>query len=126
MKDRIKMLRKALSLTQVEFGNKLGLKGNTITGYENGIRTPSESVILSICREFHVNERWLRTGEGEMFRVPSRDEEIAAFVGDALCGEADNFQRRVLAVLARLSREEWAWLEAKAREIVAESPASQA
>lgn len=67
MKDRIKQIREALNLTQVEFGNRLGVKGNTITNYESGLRTPSNSVILSICREFNVNEEWLRTGKSEMF-----------------------------------------------------------
>lgn len=27
-------------------------------------------MILSICREFNVNETWLRTGEGKMFVQP--------------------------------------------------------
>lgn len=74
MGDRIKQIRKQFSLTQVEFGKKIGLKGNTITCYEKGLRIPSDSVILSICREFNVNRQWLETGEGEMFSNASDGE----------------------------------------------------
>lgn len=76
MNERLKILRKSLNLTQKEFGEKIGIKGNTITTYEKGIRTPSEAIIFSICREFNVNENWLRTGEGEMFLRLNNDEEF--------------------------------------------------
>ncbi len=72
MNERIKKLRKALDLTQQDFADKLGTTRNNIAGYEIGRRTPSVAVISLICREFNVSEKWLRTGEGEMF-VPSPD-----------------------------------------------------
>ena len=59
MRERIKAIRKAAELTQSEFGDKIGVKGNTVTGYESGLRSPSDAVIKSICREFNVNEVWL-------------------------------------------------------------------
>lgn len=68
MKSRIKQLRKEIGLTQVDFGEKIGVKGNTVTNYETGLRNPTDAVILSICREFDVNEDWLRNGTGEMFK----------------------------------------------------------
>ena len=67
MNERIKKLRKMLDLTQQEFASKIGSVQNTITGYETGRRIPSNQVISLICREFGVNEEWLRTGHGEMF-----------------------------------------------------------
>lgn len=67
MNERIKKVRETLDLTQEEFGRRIGSARNTIANYENGNRNPSNSVILSICREFDINEDWLRTGEGEMF-----------------------------------------------------------
>lgn len=73
MKDRIKLIRKGNNLTQVDFGKKIGVKGNTITGYETGLRTPSDAVIFSICREFNINEEWLRTGAGEMYSIQTDD-----------------------------------------------------
>lgn len=65
--ERIKFLRKELGLTQEEFGAKIGVKGNTVTGYERGTRIPSDSVINYACLIFNVNQAWLRTGEGDVF-----------------------------------------------------------
>ena len=75
MKDRIKEVRKYFNLTQIDFGQRIGVKGNTVTGYETGLRTPSDAVILSICREFNVNEEWLRDGTGQMFEPVSAYEK---------------------------------------------------
>lgn len=66
MEKRIKELRKSKKLTQTEFGARLGVKGNTITNYEKGLRLPSDAIITSICREFNVRREWLETGEGKM------------------------------------------------------------
>lgn len=80
MNKRIKEIRKIMGLTQVDFGNRIGVKGNTVTNYENGLRCPSDAVILSICREFRVDETWLRTGKGKMFASfgDMQDEYILA------------------------------------------------
>lgn len=71
MQNRIKELRRGLSLTQVAFGERIGVRGNTITNYEAGIRTPSDAVVTAICREFGVRREWLAHGDGEML-VPPR------------------------------------------------------
>ena len=60
MNDRIKKLRRELELTQQEFANKIGIKRNTIATYESGRNDPIDAVISLICREFNVNETWLR------------------------------------------------------------------
>ena len=70
---RIKKLRKALDLTQQEFASRIGSTQNAVTGYETGRRNPSSSVINNICKEFRVNEDWLRTGAGKMFQPAPRD-----------------------------------------------------
>lgn len=69
MKDRIKKIRKELELTQQEFSEKIGSSQNVIANYEIGRRNPSNSVINNICKTFNVNEEWLRTGVGEMFKA---------------------------------------------------------
>lgn len=73
MKERIKKIRKELDLTQQKFADKLGVKRNTIAMYEMGRTFPSEQTIKSICREFNVNEEWLRNGTGEMFKAAPTD-----------------------------------------------------
>lgn len=72
--ERIKKVRQEKSLTQQHFGERIGLKRNSLALIETG-RNPSEQTIISICREFNVNETWLRTGEGEMY-LPEREELI--------------------------------------------------
>lgn len=94
MKERIREIRKALKLTQVEFGEKIGVKGNTVTNYETGLRNPTDAVLLSICREFNVNEMWLRTGEGDMFQIP--DDKDAALISEVLENPDDKFYQMLL------------------------------
>lgn len=120
MNHRIKELRKALSLTQQEFADRIGMKRNTIANYEIDRNEPSNSVITLICREFNVSENWLRTGEGEMFIQMTRDEEIAAFMGDVLAGESDNFRRRFIAMLSKLNEDQWDLLEQMVDEMAKE------
>lgn len=118
MEERIKKLRKALGLTQKEFGERIGVKPNTIGTYEIGRNKPIDAVIALICREFNVNETWLRTGEGEMFVQQSKEDELAAAVERLLTGETADFKRRLIRVLAGLDEKYWVLLEEKLKEIV--------
>lgn len=98
MKDRIKKIRKELDLTQQKFANKLGVQRNTIAMYEMGKNAPSEAVILSICREFNVNEGWLRNGSGEMFLDFTEDEFLKA----AASLSGDTFVRSLIVEYCKL------------------------
>lgn len=102
MKDRIKKIRKELDLTQQKFADKLKVGRNNIAGYETGKRSPSDAVISLICREFNVNEEWLRTGQGEMFRKQTRDEQIISFIGSIQFSEDDSFKKRFISMLSAL------------------------
>lgn len=111
IKDRIKIIRKEKQITQVEFGKIIGVKGNTVTNYETGLRIPTDAVIKSICREFNVNETWLRTGEGEMFIAKTRNQQLADFVNDVMEDVNDSFRKRFLEALSKLSVDEWKVIE---------------
>lgn len=67
MNERIKLLRKQLGLTLEEFGARIGMGKSAVSKIEKGLNGTTDQTIRSICREFEVNEAWLRTGEGEMF-----------------------------------------------------------
>lgn len=101
MKDRIKEVRKYFSLTQIDFGQRIGVKGNTVTGYETGLRTPSDAVILSICREFNVNEEWLRNGTGQMFEPVSAYEKAYNRFG-YIMENSSSTKKAALSVLLEL------------------------
>lgn len=82
--QRVRELRSSLNLTLEKFGEKLGVGKTAISKIEHQERNLTEQMSLSICREFNVNEQWLRTGEGEMFRERSPSEEIGYYVEDLL------------------------------------------
>lgn len=87
MNERIKELRKELKLTMESFGAKVGIGKSAINKIEKGINNVTEQMIKSICREFHVNEEWLRSGTGDMFSpVPNNalDRLAEAFNLDSL------------------------------------------
>lgn len=107
MGERLKELRKTLGLTLESFGEKVGVGKSSISRLENGTNNLTEQMILAICREFNVNEEWLRTGEGEMFLKLDREMEIARLTRDLLLEEEDSFKNRVIAVLAKLTPEQW-------------------
>lgn len=104
MNERIKELRIVLNLTQDAFAKRLGVKRNTIGNYETGNRVPSDQSIFSMCREFNVNEEWLRNGTGEMFNDMSQDEELAYIVGQAL-PQADEYVKNTFIALGRLAQQ---------------------
>lgn len=98
MKERLKALRKELRLTQQEFADRVGISRGNIGAYEVGKNAPSDAVISLICREFHVNEEWLRTGNGEMFVEETPDEEFMRMAKAVASGdtETDRMIRRTL------------------------------
>lgn len=121
MKNRIKSLRKNLNMNQTDFGSRIGLKQTTIAGYETGSREPNDAVILSICKEFNVNEKWLRNGTGEMFNKRTKDQKIADFIGDIFLEEEESFKRRFVSMLADMDEDQWALLAKMANALLAEN-----
>lgn len=106
-------------MNQTEFGSRIGLTPSGVSKLESGDRGYSDAVFLAIVREFGVDENWLRTGEGEMLRPVSRDTELAAFFGN-LQSSTPGFRHQLISVLSRLTVDEWAMLERKAKELLAE------
>lgn len=98
LNERLRKLRKFLDMTQQSFGAKINIKGNTIAQWESGRNEPSDSSILLICREYSVNETWLRTGTGEMFVQETPDEEFMRIAKAVASGnsETDRAIRKIL------------------------------
>lgn len=115
--ERVKELRKQINLTQQAFADRLNLKRNTVGSYEVNVVEPSDRTISDICREFNVNETWLRTGEGEMFNQITQSEKLAAFLADITANEEDSFKRQFVEVLTELEPEDWKFLERMARKL---------
>lgn len=107
MNERLKALRKRLGYTQQEMADRLGIKRNTFANYEIGRNKPIDAVITLICKEFGVNEVWLRTGEGgedNMFTKVSDDDQFALSMGK-LSATDNKLLQNALITLSELDPE---------------------
>lgn len=100
MKERLKKLRSALNLNQQQFSSAINISRSAVAGYETGTINIPDRTIVDICRVFNVNELWLRTGSGEMFRQETNVEvELAHQVGRLIKSNDDFTKRLVLEYL---------------------------
>lgn len=118
--DRIAEVIKMAGMTKTAFADKINVSQPFISQIVAGSARPSDRTILDICREFHVNETWLRTGEGDMFLRRTRNEDLSAFFGDVLNGEPD-FRQRLFLVMSRMTTSEWELLEQMANRLAEET-----
>ena len=118
MKDRIKKLRKNLDMTQQVFADRLGVKRNTVAQWEIGINALTDQSIISICREFNVNEDWLRNGTEPMFIPIDKGDQLMEWAGKIFAGREDSFRQRFVRMMMELSEDDWKTLEKKARWLV--------
>lgn len=122
MNNRIKAIRKHFGMNQTEFGAEIGVTQGAITSYEKGTREPLNLSIQAICTRFNVDEHWLRTGEGEMFRPQTEREELHMLFAQFMAGDDDpdlqRFKEALFTVLLRTTKDEWRILAAKAQEFI--------
>ena len=101
IKDRIKLARTTLGKTQAEFAQAINRTQSLFARYENGTNNINDRTIADICREFNVNEQWLRTGEGPMFKQQSDiDNQLAAEVAKLIRSEDDFTKKLIHAYLS--------------------------
>lgn len=107
---RVKKVRENLKKSQKAFGSALGLKPNSVSDIETGKNNVSEQSIKAICREFNVNEDWLRTGAGgeENMFVPD-DMQYFQNVGK-LGNEKNEFKKFYLNMMMGLPDEYWDYI----------------
>lgn len=101
--ERIREVRKALGLTLEKFGEKIGMKKNSVSQIENGKNSVTEQVIKSICREFNVDYIWLTTGDGEMF--VDTDDDFIERIDRIMVGE-DDARKNLFKALLEASDED--------------------
>lgn len=111
--ERVKEVRKSLSLTLEEFGEKVGVQRSAVSKIERGDRGLTDQMIKSICREFNVNYDWLMYGDGEMF------SNLPQTVLDELCRQysMDDFDRQLIALYLEMTEDERGLLKRKIREL---------
>ena len=118
MEQRLKLVRKKLGLTQQEMADRLHIKRNTFANYELGRNAPIDAVVTLICREFGINEVWLRTGEGgedNMFTKVDADDRYSTNLGK-LSTTDNEMAQRMVNTIAESSPEELKIIEAFMRK----------
>lgn len=75
MNERIRQIRIDQGLNQDAFGKRIGIGKTSVSKIETGENSPSDQTIMLICKEFNVNERYLRNGIGEMYQTLSPFEK---------------------------------------------------
>lgn len=106
MKDRIKLVLSKTGLTGEKFGARIGVSQGLVSQMCTGRTAPSDRTIADICREFNVNEVWLRTGEGEPFQEETRQEQIMRFATQTVKG-SDEFRKAFVSMLAKMDASDW-------------------
>ena len=113
MNERFKKLRKALGLTQGEFGKILGISTSGVSDIESGRRNVTEQhlIMLSNYKKKIINIEWLRTGDGEMFVKMDKEAELMTWAGSVLGSVDDSFKKRFVKMLSELDDRDWETLE---------------
>lgn len=106
--ERIREVRKALGLTLEKFGEKIGMKKNSVSQLENGKNSVTEQVVKAICREYNVDYMWLTTGDGEMFI--DMDDDFIERIDRIMAGE-DEARKSLFKFMLELSDEDIAALD---------------
>lgn len=114
--QRIDFLIKNLKLTKTKFAEPLNLSSQFVSSICSGTKQPSDRTIADICREFNVNEDWLRTGEGAMMKELTRNQEIVEFLGKVMNDPDDAPRKRFISIISKLDIEEWMILDEIAKK----------
>lgn len=121
IRTRFREIRTALKMTQEEWSKVLGITRSGVADIEAGRRKVTDKHIKLVCLSpingKYVNEDFIRTGEGEMFKKLSRQQEIARVAADLFKSEDTSFKSRLIMALASMNEAEWEMLESIARKI---------
>lgn len=116
---RIAAVIQASGLTKTAFAERVKVSQQHISRLAKD-GTPSDRTIVDICREFGVSEHWLRTGDGEMFVRLSREEEITKFAMLVIRDPNSEFQRDLLATMAKLEPAQWKLMEQMLDDLISQ------
>lgn len=105
-KYRLSQVIDASRCSKTKFAERLNISQAFLSQMSSGVRSPSDRTITDICREFNVNEVWLRTGEGEPFQKETRQEQIMRFAVQTVKG-SNEFRKAFVGMLAKMDADDW-------------------
>lgn len=103
--ERIAYVVETSGLTKSAFAKKINVSPAFVSLVCKGGSSVSDRTISDICREFKINELWLRTGEGSVVHIPSRKEQIAAYMGELLGGQRTPAEEILITAMSEMSEE---------------------
>lgn len=122
MNERLRGLRKALGMSMEEFGKILGITKSGVSDIENGRRSVTDQHIKMLTIQSlsgkYLNEAWLRTGEGEMFRKRTDNEVLTEFAADLVFEADDSFKKALVTAFAKMDDETWDMFEKWVRKFL--------
>ncbi|HEY4536998.1 MAG TPA: helix-turn-helix transcriptional regulator [Erysipelothrix sp.] len=77
---RLKELRESRGFMQKYVADKIGVKSNTLSGYENGTRSPDPDIIIALADFYNVTTDYL-LGYSDSPQL-SNEEEFNKFIAD--------------------------------------------
>ena len=86
--ERLKAIRTDCGLNLIEFSKIIGVTNAHISRMEKGITVPSDSLTKLICKEFGVNEEWLKTGIEPMYM-----EDFETYTDEILSSSINLFNK---------------------------------
>ena len=109
---RIIKLCDILHISKSDFARRINVTPSYISKLSKSPESvPSDRTIADICREFHVSELWIRTGQGDMFVQRSLNEEITAMVNEIMNDTDESFRKRFVAALLQVPQDGWGVIE---------------
>lgn len=97
---RIKEVRLAVRMNQTQFADKIGIRQSSLSDIENGkTENIDERNVRIICKEFNVNEEWLRYGNGDMFKT---EEGLLDLIADKL-DDLDELDKKIITEYLKLT-----------------------
>lgn len=120
MNNRIKDIRKHFGYSQQNFADILGISRGNIAAYEVGKNAPSDAVISLICTKCNINEDWLRTGTGNMFKELTRNQEIQSFANEIMELPDKDIKKKLVLAISKLTPQDWENLIRCAEKILKE------
>lgn len=119
MKDRISFLIAEKNVSKTAFAKSIKVSQAFVSQMCSGAANPSDRTIELICQQYGCDEVWLRTGDGDPFRQETRQEQIMRFAVQTAKGSSE-FQKALVAMLAKLDPEDWTALERIAEKLLEE------
>lgn len=113
--ERISYVVSQSKLTKTAFAKRINISQAMVSMLCSGATSPSDRTIADICREFRINEKWLRTGEGDMEIADTQREKLQNFFADVLSTAPDE-RSAFVAALDDLPPEFWPLVAELARK----------